>query len=176
MRQQHRQLMHWHLAHVVPDEMNSCSQSVSTLLHLVLSVFFSADVTQKTGTLATHSEEPVIVSNSTVDTYLVGKWFISPPTNTFTPPWLFLVAPPLHARTYARTNSHAHTSACGRWSILALWHRGTCWVTEWLAMKMSTASDGVSDWANQGDGGVKSLHLSTHSITHPLIHSFRKLT
>lgn len=34
-------------------------------------------------------------------------------THTFTPPWLFLVMP-------------LHTSACGRWSILALWHRGTC--------------------------------------------------
>lgn len=73
MRQQHRQLMHWHLAHIVPDKRNSCSQSVSTLPYFILSVFFTADVTQKTDTLATHSEEPVIVSNSTLDTYLVGR-------------------------------------------------------------------------------------------------------
>lgn len=72
MRQQHRQLMHWHLAHIVPDKRDSYSQSVSTP-YFVLSVFFTADVTQKTATLATHSEEPVIVSNSTLDTYLVVR-------------------------------------------------------------------------------------------------------
>lgn len=43
-------------------------------------------------------------------------------------------------------------------------------------MKMSRASDGVSDGANQGDGGVKCPHLPTHPITRPLFHSFRKLT
>lgn len=36
---------------------------------------------------------------------------------------------------------------------------------------MSSAS-GVSDWANQGDGGVKILNLSTRSFNHPPTHSF----
>lgn len=74
MWQQHYwQLMHWHLVHIVPDKRNSCFQSVSTLPYFVASVFFTAGVTQKTGTLATHLEEPVIVSNSALDTYLVGR-------------------------------------------------------------------------------------------------------
>lgn len=90
--------MHWHLAHVVLVKRNSCSQSISTLLHVFLSVFFAADVTQKTGTLATHSEEPAIVSNSTLHTYLVGRWFMSPHSNTHLPPltdcsWLFSLFP-----------------------------------------------------------------------------------
>lgn len=68
---------------MISDKRNS--QSVSTLPHLVLSVFFTADVTQKTGTLATHSEEPVIVSNSTLNTYLVGRWFISLHINAHLP-------------------------------------------------------------------------------------------
>lgn len=37
---------------------------------------------------------------------------------------------------------------------------------------MSSASEGVSDWANQGDGGVKILHLSIHSLTQSPTYSF----
>lgn len=74
MWQQHYgQLMHRHLAHIVPDKRNSCSQSIALFHYFVLSVFFTAGVTQKTATLATHSEEPVIVSNSELDIYLVGR-------------------------------------------------------------------------------------------------------
>lgn len=96
------------LAHVVLEKRNSCSQSISTDLDVVLSFFFAADVTQKTGTLATHSEEPAIVSNSTLHTYLVGRWFMSPPTSPIVLGYS-LSFPDTPPRTHTHTNTHIHT-------------------------------------------------------------------
>lgn len=86
MRRQQQELMRWHLADTASDKRHSCSQSVRTLLHLVLSsVFFTADVTQKTVTLAIHSEEPVTVSNSPLDSYLLERQLICTRSHKHTP-------------------------------------------------------------------------------------------
>lgn len=42
MRRQQQELMRWHLADTASDKRHSCSQSVRTLLHLVLSSLFSS--------------------------------------------------------------------------------------------------------------------------------------
>lgn len=109
-----------------------CSHSSSSCS--LLSVFFTADVTQKTVTLAIHSEEPVTVSNSPLDSYLLERQLICTHSLTQTHTFIILgnsLSLPLSLSVSPRSLSlspplsfHFHSSAQGRWSILALWHQG----------------------------------------------------
>lgn len=108
-----------------------CSHSSSSCS--LLSVFFTADVTQKTVTLAIHSEEPVTVSNSPLDSYLLERQLICTRSHKHTP-LLFLailslclslfLSPLSFSLSLSPLSFHFHSSAQGRWSILALWHQG----------------------------------------------------
>lgn len=130
MRRQQQELMRWHLADTASDKRHSCSQSVRTLLHLVLSSLFSSlqmwlrkplpwQSTQRnlllwvilrwTATCWRDSSYALALTN----THLYYSWRFS---LSFCLPSLSLSLSPL--------SFHFHSSAQGRWSILALWHQG----------------------------------------------------
>lgn len=134
MRRQQQELMRWHLADTASDKRHSCSQSVRTLLHLVLSSLFSSlqmwlrkplpwQSTQRnlllwvilrwTATCWRDSSYALALTN----THLYYSWRFSLSASlSFCLPSLSLSLSPL--------SFHFHSSAQGRWSILALWHQG----------------------------------------------------
>lgn len=180
MRQQHQELMCWHLARTNTDKRNSCSQSVGASFSscfLLLSVF---------SLLQMWLREPLPWQSTQRNLLL---WVILHWTATCQERQLIFTKP--HAQTplldyswiFFSLSLHihpAHSRHCCATTLPltadgAFWHfgtGGTCSVTEWLVAKMSSASEGVSDWANRRDGGVKILHSTTLSLCHLPTHSF----
>lgn len=135
MRQQHQELMCWHLARTNTDKRNSCSQSVgasSSSCFLLFSVLFSLlqmwlreplpwQSTQRNLLLwvilhwtATCQERQLIFTEPHAQTPLLDYSWIF---------FFFSSLPAYPSRSFSPLLRY-HSSAHGRWSILALWHRG----------------------------------------------------
>lgn len=166
------------LLHLVFVCFSPSSPSLPLSLHpilLTLLFFHTADVTQKTATMAIHSEEPATVSNCSLDSQLhVGARRHSSSngaTRTKTPRCDYSWNPPTPPCT------HNFNAADG-----AFWHFGArgsgggdCWVTEWLVAQMSGASEGatelIADETEESKKKISPLQQPSHSVACPLIHS-----